>query len=59
MNSIENLSLIMQALSLEMLFKDCNNMDLMNLLKIVIYQNNKIIELLERNKNGEDTNTSR
>ena len=29
MNSIENLSLILQAISLEILFKDFNNTDLM------------------------------
>ena len=33
-NTIDNISLILQALSLEILFKDYNNCDLMNELQI-------------------------
>ena len=54
-----NLSLVLQALSLEILFKDYNNSDLMNelqtqdekYLKKIIKQNERIIELLERREN--------
>jgi len=53
-----NLSLVLQALSLEILFQDFNNSDLMNelqtqdekYLKKIIEQNKKIIELLERSE---------
>lgn len=56
MNRIDNLSLILQALSLEILFRDYNNTDLMNELqtqdekyfKKIIAQNEKIINLLEK-----------
>ena len=56
MNRVDNLSLVLQALSLEILFKDYNNSDLMQelqtqdekYLKKIIQQNEKIIELLER-----------
>lgn len=52
---VENFSLILQALSLEILFKDYNNSDLMNelqhqnrdYLEKIIEQNEKIIKLLE------------
>lgn len=54
-NSVDNLGLVLQALSLQILFKDFNNSDLMQelqtqdemYLKKIINQNNKIIELLE------------
>lgn len=54
-NTINNLSLILQALSLEILFKDFNNTDLMQELqnqdekyfKRIIEQNNEIIKLLK------------
>lgn len=53
-----NLSLVLQALSLEILFKDYNNSDLMQelqtqdekYLKKIIEQNQKIIQLLEGRK---------
>lgn len=53
-----NLSLVLQALSLEILFKDFNNTDLMQelqtqdekYLKKIIEQNEKIIQLLEGRK---------
>lgn len=59
-NSINNLSLILQALSLEILFKDYNNSDLMNelrqqdtnYLEKIIEQNNEIIALLKGETNG-------
>lgn len=55
---VDNLSLVLQALSLQILFQDYNNRDLMNelqeqdekYLKRIIEQNNKIIELLEERK---------
>lgn len=60
-NSTNNISLILQALSLEILFRDFNNTDLMqelqnqdnNYLQKIIEQNNEILELL---KEGRDTN---
>ena len=59
MNSIDTTSLLLQALSLQILFKDYNNTDLMQELqtqdevyfKKIIQQNAKIIELLERREN--------
>ena len=60
-NSANNISLILQALSLEILFRDFNNSDLMqelqnqdnNYLQKIIEQNNEILELL---KEGRDIN---
>lgn len=54
-NQINNLSLLLQALSLEILFKDYNNYDLMqelqnqdnNYLEKIIKQNEEIIKLLK------------
>ena len=54
-NSIDNLSLVLQVLSLQILFQDFNNTDLMqelqnqdnNYLKKIIEQNEEIIELLK------------
>ena len=54
-NSIDNLSLVLQVLSLQILFQDFNNTDLMqelqnqdnNYLKKIIKQNEEIIELLK------------
>lgn len=56
MNKVDNLALILQALSLEILFKDFNNMDLMQelqrqdkeYLEKIINQNKEIIELLKK-----------
>lgn len=53
---LNNLSLALQIISLEILFKDFNNSDLMqelqnqdtNYLEKIIKQNERIIELLER-----------
>ena len=55
-SSIDSLSLILQALSLQILFQDFNNGDLMQelqrqdreYLEKIIKQNGKIIELLEK-----------
>lgn len=55
-NTIDNLSLILQALSLEILFKDYNNSDLMQELQHqnkdyfekIISQNNEILSILRK-----------
>lgn len=55
-NTINNISLLLQALSLEILFKDYNNSDLMNelqkqdsdYLEKIIQQNNEILILLRK-----------
>ena len=55
---IDNLALVLQALSLEILFKDYNNSDLMQelytqdekYLKTIIKQNEEIIKLLKEGK---------
>ena len=56
MNKIDNLSLLLQALSLEILFRDYNNADLMQelqtqdekYLKKIIEQNNEILTALKK-----------
>lgn len=53
-NYVDNLSLVLQALSLQILFQDFNNSDLMqelqnqdsNYLQKIIKQNNEILEIL-------------
>lgn len=55
-NTINNISLLLQALSLEILFKDYNNSDLMQelqsqdeiYLKKIIKQNEEILNLLKK-----------
>jgi hypothetical protein len=55
-NVVDNLSLVLQALSLQILFQDYNNSDLMQelqkqdkeYLEKIIEQNTKIIDLLEK-----------
>jgi len=55
-NSVDNLGLVLQALSLQILFKDYNNVDLMQELQKqdseyfekIIKQNNEIISLLRK-----------
>ena len=55
MNRIDNLSLILQALNLELLFKDYNNTDLMQelqkqdkeYLEKIIKQNEEILNILK------------
>ena len=59
MNKVDNLSLILQALSLELLFKDYNNSDLMQelqkqdseYLEKIIKQNEEILTLLRKEEN--------
>lgn len=59
-NQVNNLSLILQILSLQILFQDFNNSDLMNelqrqdseYLEKIIKQNKEIIALLKGGKNG-------
>ena len=54
-SSVDNLSLVLQVLSLQILFQDYNNSDLMNelqtqdekYLKTIIKQNQEIINLLK------------
>lgn len=54
-NVVNNLSLILQALSLQILFKDYNNSDLMQelqkqdkeYLEKIIQQNNEILKILK------------
>ena len=56
MNKVDNLSLVLQALSLQILFQDYNNSDLMQelqtqdeqYLKKIIKQNEEIIALLKK-----------
>ena len=61
-NVVDNLSLVLQVLSLQILFQDCNNVDLMqelqnqdnNYLAKIIEQNEEILKILnERRKNNE------
>lgn len=55
-NAVDNLSLVLQAISLQILFQDYNNGDLMNelqtqdekYLKKIINQNEEIIKLLKK-----------
>ncbi len=61
MRSVDNLSLVLQALSLQILFQDYNNADLMQelqtqdekYLKKIINQNEEILKILnERSENN-------
>lgn len=60
MNRVDNLSLVLQAISLEILFRDYNNSDIMSelqsqdekYLKTIIKQNSEILSLLRK----EDSN---
>ena len=60
MKNVDNISLILQALSLEILFKDFNNTDLMQelqkqdkeYLEKIIEQNEEIINLLRKEDNN-------
>ena len=51
-NAVNNLSLVLEALSLQILFQDFNNVDLMNEIQKIINQNEEIIQLLK--ERGED-----
>lgn len=58
MNRVDNLSLVLQAFSLQLLFQDYKNFDLMqelqnqdnNYFKKIIQQNEEIIKLLKERK---------
>ena len=60
MNRVDNLSLVLQALSLEILFRDYNNGDLMQELQKqdneyfekIIKQNDEILNLLRKEVNN-------
>lgn len=52
-NSLDLASLLLQLVDLDLLIKDIKNTDLMKQLNLIIEQNNKIIELLERRDNNE------
>lgn len=64
-NIVNNLSLVLQTLSLQLLFDDCNNTDLMQelqrqdkeYLEKIIKQNEKIISLLEERRNDHERET--
>lgn len=57
-NSVDNLSLMLQAISLMILFQDYNNVDLMNelrqqdnnYLERIIKQNDEILKLLKERR---------
>lgn len=54
-NSVDNIALLLQALSLQILFRDCNNSDLMqelqkqdsNYLEKIVKQNEEILKILK------------
>ena len=58
-NIVDNLGLVLQALSLQILFKDYNNVDLMQELRLqdetyfkkIIEQNEEILTLLRKEDN--------
>ena len=60
-NVADNLSLVLQALSLQILFQDYNNSDLMNelqkqdkeYLEKIIRQNEQILQILKKGENNE------
>lgn len=62
MNKVDNLSLVLQALSLQILFQDYNNSDLMQELQTqdekyltkIINQNEEIINILKRKENNDE-----
>jgi len=62
-NLVNNLSLMLQALSLQILFQDYNNSDLMNelqrqdkeYLEKIIKQNEEILEILNERRNNQCT----
>lgn len=61
-SSVDNLGLVLQALSLQILLRDYNNADLMQelqaqdemYLKTIINQNEKILSILERKENNNE-----
>ena len=62
MNRVDNLSLVLQALSLQILFQDYNNFDLMQelqnqdkqYLEKIIEQNEEILKLLKERNDSND-----
>ena len=67
MDRVDNLSLVLQALSLQILFKDYNNSDLMQelqtqdeiYLKKIIKQNEEIIKLLKERSEDDGRNNKK
>lgn len=65
-NVIDNLSLVLQALSLQILFQDYNNSDLMQelqtqdekYLKTIINQNEEILNLLKERRESDGKNNT-
>ena len=61
-NPVDNLALILQAISLQILFQDYNNRDLMQelqtqdekYLKTIIKQNEEIIKILKERRNNNE-----
>lgn len=61
-SSVDNIGLVLQALSLQILFRDYNNADLMQelqtqdemYLKTIISQNEKILSILERKEHNNE-----
>ena len=49
------IGLILQALSLQILFQDFNNADLMKEIKRLLEQNQRILELLEGRKDDRES----
>lgn len=66
-SSVDNLGLVLQALSLQILFRDYNNADLMQelqsqdemYLKTIINQNEKILSILERKEHNDERRNKR
>ena len=66
MKSVDNLSLVLQVLSLQILFQDYNNSDLMQelqtqdekYLKKIIEQNNEILNLLKERRESDGKNNT-
>ena len=58
---VDNLSLFLQALSLQILFQDCNNVDLMqelqnqdnNFLTKIVEQNEEILKILNERRSDD------
>lgn len=65
-NVVDNLSLVLQAISLQILFQDYNNSDLMQelqtqdekYLKKIIEQNNEILNLLKERRESDGKNNT-
>lgn len=65
-NVVDNLSLVLQTLSLQILFQDYNNSDLMQelqtqdekYLKKIIEQNNEILNLLKERRESDGKNNT-